>query len=87
MKYRQLSDFIDDVRNRDPQQPEFLQAVQEVMSSLWSFIAAHPKYAEAGLLERLVEPERAIQFRVCWTDAAGPTATWITSMARTSRGS
>ena len=41
------------------------------MSSLWPFIASHPRYAEAGLLERLIEPERVIQFRVCWTDDHG----------------
>jgi glutamate dehydrogenase (NADP+) len=41
------------------------------MSSVWGFIASHPHYAEAGLLERLVEPERVIQFRVCWTDDRG----------------
>ncbi len=71
MKYRQLSDFLDSVRARDPHQPEFLQAVHEVMASLWGFIAAHPRYAEAGLLDRLVEPERAIQFRVAWADDHG----------------
>jgi glutamate dehydrogenase (NADP+) len=71
LKYRQLSDFLDYVRARDPDQPEFLQAVHEVMSSVWGFIASHPHYAEAGLLERLVEPERVIQFRVCWTDDRG----------------
>ena len=73
MKYKNLSDFIDYVRARDPNQPEFLQAVQEVMGSLWSFITANPKYADSALLERLVEPERAIQFRVAWTDDHGLT--------------
>ncbi len=73
MKYQNLSDFIDYVRARDPGQEEFLQAVQEVMSSLWGFILAHPRYADAGLLERLVEPERAIQFRVSWVDDHGQT--------------
>lgn len=68
MKYKQLSDFLDYVQNRDPYQLEFNQAVQEVMGSLWEFIAAHPQYAEAGVLERLVEPERVIQFRVSWVD-------------------
>ena len=75
MKYRQLTDFLDAVRARDPHQPEFLQAVHEVMESLWSFIAANPRYAEAGLLDRLVEPERVIQFRVAWTDDKGETHT------------
>ena len=73
MKYKNLSELIDYVQARDPNQPEFLQAVQEVMSSLWNFISANPKYADSALLERLVEPERAIQFRVAWTDDHGKT--------------
>jgi glutamate dehydrogenase (NADP+) len=71
MRYNSLSDFMDYVRARDPNQPEFLQAVQEVMGSLWDFIVANPHYADAALLERLVEPERVIQFRVAWTDDKG----------------
>ena len=66
-----LEDFLAKVKARDPHQPEFMQAVQEVMNSLWPFIEANPQYAEQGLLERLVEPERAIQFRVSWTDDRG----------------
>jgi glutamate dehydrogenase (NADP+) len=62
-----------EIRRRDPDQPEYLQAVQEVMSSIWPFIAAHPRYAEHGLLDRLVEPERLIQFRVAWVDDRGET--------------
>ncbi|HMV55470.1 MAG TPA: Glu/Leu/Phe/Val dehydrogenase dimerization domain-containing protein, partial [Rhodocyclaceae bacterium] len=73
MKYKDLSSFMDYVRARDPNQPEFLQAVQEVMASLWGFISSNPRYAESGLLERLVEPERAIQFRVAWVDDHGDT--------------
>ena len=68
MKYKNLSDFLDYVKVRDPHQPEFHQAVQEVMGSLWGFIKTHPDYADAGLLERLVESERIIQFRVSWVD-------------------
>ena len=73
MKYSSLSDFLDYVRARDPHQPEFLQAVEEVMMSLWPFIEKNPKYAQYGLLERLVEPERVIQFRVSWMDDQGET--------------
>lgn len=52
----------------------FLQAVEEVMTSLWPFIEKkNPEYAEQGLLERLVEPERVIQFRVSWMDDQGQT--------------
>ncbi|MEO7032137.1 MAG: NADP-specific glutamate dehydrogenase [Herbaspirillum sp.] len=73
MKYASLDDFIATVARRDPNQPEFLQAVKEVMTSLWPYIHAHPEYAINGLLERLVEPERAIQFRVAWVDDKGET--------------
>jgi glutamate dehydrogenase (NADP+) len=68
---KSLDDFLAQVARRDPHQPEFLQAVQEVTSSLWPFLQANPRYAEQGLLERLVEPERAIQFRISWTDDKG----------------
>jgi glutamate dehydrogenase (NADP+) len=71
LKYSSLSDFLAYVEARDPHQPEFLQAVEEVMTSLWPFIQKNPKYAEHGLLERLVEPERVIQFRVSWMDDQG----------------
>ena len=64
-------DFLARVERRDPGQPEFLQAVKEVAASLWPFLERHPEYARMGLLERLVEPERAIQFRVSWVDDRG----------------
>ncbi|HRN61014.1 MAG TPA: Glu/Leu/Phe/Val dehydrogenase dimerization domain-containing protein, partial [Luteimonas sp.] len=63
--------FLERVARRDPGQPEFLQAVREVTASLWPFLERHPEYARMGLLERLVEPERAIQFRVSWVDDQG----------------
>ena len=56
MKYASVGQFLEQVAQRNPGQPEFLQAVTEVMESLWPFIEKHPKYAEHGLLERLVEP-------------------------------
>lgn len=56
---------------RDPNQPEFHQAVEEVLHSLRGFLAENPKYAKAGLIERIVEPERVIMFRVPWVDDAG----------------
>ena len=68
-----LEDFLSAVQRRDPQQPEFLQAVREVMTSLWPFLDKHPKYREHALLERLVEPDRVIQFRVAWQDDQGRT--------------
>jgi len=63
--------FLERIRRRDPDQPEFLQAVAEVTTSLWPFLERHPEYARDGLLERLVEPERVIQFRVAWIDDRG----------------
>ena len=71
MKYKNLSDFMDYVRSRDPDQPEFLRAVEGVMASVWDFIGANPRYAESAILDRMVEPERVIQFRVAWTDDRG----------------
>ncbi|WP_279211254.1 NADP-specific glutamate dehydrogenase [Delftia acidovorans] len=71
MKYESVGQFLEEVAQRNPGQPEFLQAVTEVMESLWPFIEKNPKYAELGLLERLVEPERVVMFRVSWTDDKG----------------
>ncbi|GAB3552830.1 NADP-specific glutamate dehydrogenase [Noviherbaspirillum agri] len=71
MKYQNLEQFLEYVKERNPGQPEFHQAVAEVMESLWPFIAENPRYAEHGLLDRLVEPERIIQFRVSWVDDKG----------------
>lgn len=73
LKYGSLNEFLDYVKRRDPHQPEFLQAVEEVMTSLWPFIQKNPKYAQYALLERLIEPERVIQFRVSWMDDQGQT--------------
>ena len=50
MKYQSVHQFLQHVSNRNPGQPEFLQAVTEVMGSLWPFIEKHPKYAEQGVL-------------------------------------
>lgn len=72
-KLTSLEDFLAAVQRRDPHQPEFLQAVREVMGSLWPFIERNPQYRREGLLERLVEPERVIQFRIAWTDDKGET--------------
>ena len=60
MRYKSCNEFLTYVEQLNPGQPEFLQAVTEVMESLWPFITRFPKYAENGLLNRLVEPERVI---------------------------
>ncbi|TPF79775.1 MULTISPECIES: NADP-specific glutamate dehydrogenase [unclassified Bifidobacterium] len=59
------------VEKRDGDQPEFLQAVYEVLDTLQPVIAKHPEYEKNGVLERLVEPERVVKFRVAWVDDAG----------------
>ena len=71
MKYKSLEEFLSHVAARNPGQPEYLQATTEVMESLWPYIEKHPKYAEHGLLDRLIEPERTIMFRVSWIDDKG----------------
>lgn len=59
------------VVSRNPVEPEFLQAVREVLESLEPVIIAHPEYADSAILERIVEPERQIIFRVPWVDDSG----------------
>jgi glutamate dehydrogenase (NADP+) len=71
MKHATVEQFMAHVAQGNPGQPEYLQAVTEVMQSLWPFIARHPKYLAQSLLERLVEPERIVMFRVSWTDDRG----------------
>jgi len=71
MKYPDLESFLRHVADLNPGQPEYLQAVTEVMESLWPYIAAHPRYAEHSLLDRLIEPERIVMFRVSWVDDHG----------------
>ena len=66
-----LSNLFARVQQRDPGQPIFHQAVQEVFFSLEGFLAQHPRYTEQALLERIVEPERIIMFRVPWVDDRG----------------
>lgn len=66
-----LEAFLTALQSKSPNQPEFLQAVREVFTSLWPFLERNPHYRESSLLERLVEPERVIQFRVSWVDDHG----------------
>ncbi|MDR1075723.1 MAG: NADP-specific glutamate dehydrogenase [Xanthomonadaceae bacterium] len=66
-----VDDFLEGVRQRDPKQFEFHQAVEEVLRSIWPFIQQNPHYYEAGIIDRMVEPERSILFRVPWVDDKG----------------
>ncbi|AZD88603.1 NADP-specific glutamate dehydrogenase [Pseudomonas chlororaphis subsp. aureofaciens] len=66
-----VEDFLARLKKRDPDQPEFHQAVEEVLRSLWPFLEANPHYLTSGILERICEPERAVVFRVSWVDDQG----------------
>ncbi len=66
-----LDAFMARLVQRNPGEPEFHQAVHEVAQSVMPFIEAHPKYAKAGILERLTEPDRAVLFRISWEDDEG----------------
>ena len=57
-----IQEVLEKVEKRDKNEPEFLQTVEEVLKSLETVIDQHPEYQKAGLLERLVEPERVIEF-------------------------
>ena len=62
-----------EVREKNAHEPEFLQTVEEVLESLAPIVDAHPEYEKVALLERMVEPERTIEFRVPWVDDNGQT--------------
>ena len=66
-----IQNVIDDVAKKHANEPEFVQTVTEVLTSLAPVIDQHPEYEKYSLLERIVEPERQITFRVTWTDDAG----------------
>jgi glutamate dehydrogenase (NADP+) len=68
---RALNDFMNGLERRNPGQPEFHQAVQEVASDVLPYIAEHPRYRKGKLLERMTEPDRVVSFRVSWIDDNG----------------
>ena len=71
MKNAYLNRVLETVKQRNPNEPEFLQAVTEVLESLEAIVDLHPEYEANGIVERFVEPERFIQFRVPWVDDSG----------------
>ena len=70
-KNQYLTEVMDKVIARNPGEPEFHQAVQEVLESLEPVIAKHPEYITLGIIDSIVEPERIIKFRVPWVDDSG----------------
>lgn len=66
-----VSDTLETVLKKNPGEPEFHQAVTEVLQTLEPVLAKHPEYEKGGILERITEPDRAVRFRVTWVDDAG----------------
>ena len=66
-----LETFMAEVRRRNPEETEFHQAVQEIAQSVIPFILDNPRYQQAGILQRMTEPDRTIIFRVVWEDDSG----------------
>ena len=66
-----MASVIEQVKKRNAGEPEFIQTVEEVFHSIEKVVETHPEYEKTGLLERIVEPERAVSFRVTWVDDAG----------------
>ena len=66
-----VENFMSEVRAKNPAQPEFHQAVEEVVSSISLVLDKHPEYRKAKIVERIVEPERVMMFRVPWMDDQG----------------
>ncbi len=69
--YKTVDEFMDNVVRKDPAQPEFHQAVKEVVDSLWDYIQDNPQYLHSNILDRIVEPERVLMFRVPWRNDRG----------------
>ena len=66
-----ITKVFNQVKEKNADQPEFIQAVEEVLESLRPVIEAHPEYEKQAILERLVEPERTLMFKVPWMDDDG----------------
>ena len=69
--YNSPTEFMSYVKAKNPNQPEFYQAVHEVIESIWPIIEKNPKYQSASILERIIEPERIVMFRVTWVNDKG----------------
>ena len=71
--YKSVDAFMKNVISRSPGENEFNQAVHEVITSIWDYVQDHPQYIHEGILDRIIEPERVIMFRVPWRDDRGKT--------------
>ncbi len=66
-----ISDVIEKIKQKDPNQPEFHQAAEEVLTTLEPTVKKHPEFVKAKIYERIVEPDRVILFRIPWVDDSG----------------
>ena len=71
MNYKSKQDFLDNVHSKFPNEKEFLQAVEEVIGSIWDTVQQSQDYLDGNILDRIVTPERVIMFRVPWLDDNG----------------
>jgi len=71
MNYKSKQDFLDNVHSKFPNEKEFLQAVEEVIGSIWDTVQQNQDYVDGNILDRIVTPERVIMFRVPWLDDNG----------------
>ena len=69
--YSSVQDFMAMIENKNPNEVEFHQAVREVVESLWDFLDKNQNYIYSGVMQRIVEPERVIMFRVPWRNDRG----------------
>ena len=69
--YSSVEDFMAMIENKNPNEVEFHQAVREVVESLWDFLDKNQNYIYSGVMQRIVEPERVIMFRVPWRNDMG----------------
>ena len=69
--YSSVQDFMVMIENKNPNEVEFHQAVREVVESLWDFLQNNQNYIYSGVMQRIVEPERVIMFRVPWRNDRG----------------
>ena len=67
----QIKEFLQYIEKKNPNEPEFLQAVTEVVESIKDFLDQNPIYEKEKILERITEPERTIMFRIPWMDDKG----------------
>ncbi len=71
MAQQGCSEFLDRIDERHPNQPEYVQAVREVVADVWELVEQDARYRRARVLERLTEPDRSVSFRVSWEDDSG----------------